>query len=196
LNEIAEAVITVRDDTHGSISFHALLQKEAVKETVGPAWIRRDEDETRAKLSITLDPTRRYLELTCNQVLSMLHMRVVDANYQGLSCLGRLGGLSVRSVESLGLKFPAHSHRVTANRHVACTHVTETADLKYPGCRAVRYPSAQLCEQIAHPRSCPPLDDFQPAGSPGDTRQHGRGNRRNYTGVPEIERRRKLFERI
>ena len=29
--------------------------------------------------------------------------------------------LSVRSVKSLGLEFPAYSHRVTANRHVACT---------------------------------------------------------------------------
>src|SRR5271168_2342873 len=92
LNEIAKAVITVRDDTHGSILFHALLQKETVEETVGPTWIRRHEDETRTKLSITFDAARRYLELACNQGLSMLHIRVVDANYQRLSGLGRLHG--------------------------------------------------------------------------------------------------------
>jgi hypothetical protein len=52
--------------------------------------------------------------------------------------LGSLGGLdvwSVRSVKSLGLKFPAYSHRVTANRHVACTYIAETTDPKDPGCR-------------------------------------------------------------
>jgi hypothetical protein len=37
LNEVAETVITVRDDTHDSISLDALLQKESIKETLGPS---------------------------------------------------------------------------------------------------------------------------------------------------------------
>jgi hypothetical protein len=61
LNEIAETVITVRDDTHDRISLHALLHQEAVEETIGPTWIRRDKDETRAELSIALYATRCYL---------------------------------------------------------------------------------------------------------------------------------------
>jgi hypothetical protein len=160
LNEIVETVITVCDDPHDRIPLRALLQKEAVEETVGPTWIRRDEDETRAELSITLDATCGYLELACDQVLSMLYIGVVDTNYQGLGGLRRLDGLSVRSVKSLGLEFPADSQRVTADRHVACTHIAEAADLKDPGCRAIWHPGAKLCEQIAHLRRCPPRNDF------------------------------------
>jgi len=160
LNEIAETVITVRDDTHDSISLHALLQKKAIEETLGPSRIGRDKYETRPKLSIALDSTRRYLELACDQVLSMFYIGVVDTNYQGLGGLGRLDGLSVRSVKSLGLEFPAYIHRVTANRHVACTHIVKTADLKDSGCRAIRHPSAKLGTQIAHLRRCPPRNDF------------------------------------
>jgi hypothetical protein len=107
LNEIAKTVITVCDDTHDGISFHALLQKEAVEETVGPTWIRRNEDKTRTKLSITFDSARRYLELACNRGPSMLHIRVVDANYQRLNGLGHLHGLAVHCVKSLGLKYSA-----------------------------------------------------------------------------------------
>ena len=66
LYEIAETVITVRDDTHDSISLHALLQKEAIEEPLGPARIGRDKHESRRKLSIALDSTRRYLELACD----------------------------------------------------------------------------------------------------------------------------------
>ena len=119
LNEIAETVIAVGDYAHDRISLHALLQKEAVEETVGPTWVRRDKDETSAELSITLDPARGYLELSCNQVLSMLYISVVNANDQGLRSLRRMGGLSLRSVKSLGLEFPADSQSMTANRHVA-----------------------------------------------------------------------------
>src|SRR5882672_1813621 len=160
LNEIAETVITVRDDTHDSISLHALLQKESIKGTVGPSRIGRDKHETRPKLSIALDSTRRYLELACDQVLSMFYIGVVDTNYQGLGGLGHLDGLSVRRVKSLGLEFPAYSHRVTANRHVACTHIAETADLKDPGCSPIRHPSTKLGEQIAYLRRRPPRNDF------------------------------------
>jgi hypothetical protein len=126
------------------ISPHALLQKETIEEAISPSRFGRYEHETRAKLSVTLDSTRRYLELPCDQVLSMLYIRVVDANYQGLSGLGRLGALYVRNSKSLGLKFPPNSHCVTANCHVARTHIAETADLKDPGCRAIRHASAKL----------------------------------------------------
>jgi hypothetical protein len=160
LNEMAETAITVRDDTHDSISLHALLQKEAIEETLGPSRIGRDKHETRPKLFIALDSTRRYLELACDQVLSMFYIGVVDTNSQGLGGFGRLDGLSVCSVKSLGLEFPAYSHRVTTNRHVACTHIAETADLKDSGCRAIRHPSAKRGKQIAHLRRCPPRNDF------------------------------------
>jgi hypothetical protein len=60
----------------------------------------------------------------------------------------------------LTLEFPAYSHRVTANRHVACTHIAETAGLKDSRCRAIRHPSAKLGKQIAHLRRCPPRNDF------------------------------------
>jgi hypothetical protein len=99
-------------------------------------------------------------ELPCNQVLSMLYIGVVDTNYQGLGGLRRLDSLSVRSVKSFGLEFPAYSQRVTANRHVACTHIAETADLKDPGCRPIRHPSAKFGEQIANFWRCPPRNDF------------------------------------
>jgi hypothetical protein len=82
LNEIAQPIITVRDHTHYSISLHALLQKEAVEEAVGPAWSRGDKYEARTKFSVTLNPDRRYLELPCNQVLSMLYIGVVDTHHQ------------------------------------------------------------------------------------------------------------------
>src|SRR5271167_4483438 len=160
LNEIAETVIAIRDDAHNSISLHALLQKEAIEEALGPTRIRRDKHETRPELSIALDATRRYLELACDQVLSMFYIGVVDTNYQGFSGLGHVHGLSVRSVKSLGFEFSADSQRVTANRHVACTDIAETADLKDPGCRAIRHPSAKLGEQIAQLRRCPPRNDF------------------------------------
>jgi hypothetical protein len=160
LNEIAKTVITVRDDTHDGISPHALLEKEAIEETISPSRFGRYKHETRPKLSIALDPARRYLELPCDQVLSMLNIRVVNTNYQGLSSLRRLDVWSVRSVKSLSLKFPAYSHRVTANRHVACTYIAETADPKDPGCRAIRHASAKLGKQIAHFRCCPPRNDF------------------------------------
>src|ERR1700730_6007419 len=159
LNKVSQTVIAIRDDAHDSIALHALLQKEAVEETVGPTWIRRDKDETRAELSIALDAAGSYLELACDQVLSMLYIGVVDSNHQGLSCLRRWEGLS-RSVKSLGLEIPAYSQRVTPNRHVACTHIAEAADLKDPGCRAIRHPSAELGEQIAQLRRCPPRNDF------------------------------------
>jgi hypothetical protein len=44
----------------------------------------------------------------------MFYLGVVDNNYQGLGGLGRLDCSSVRRVKSLGLEFPANSHRVTA----------------------------------------------------------------------------------
>jgi hypothetical protein len=81
LNEIAETVITVRDDTHDSISLHALLQKEPIEETIGPSRFGRDKHETSPKLFVALDSTRRYLELTCDQVLSMFYIGVVDTNH-------------------------------------------------------------------------------------------------------------------
>jgi hypothetical protein len=138
LNEIVETVIAVRDDTHDGISLHALLQKEAIEETISPSRFGRYKHETRPKLSIAFDPARRYLELPCDRVLSMLYMRVVDTNYQGLGSLGRLDVWSVRSVKSLSL----------------------TADPKDPGCRAIRHTSAKLGKQIAHFRCCPPRNDF------------------------------------
>jgi hypothetical protein len=58
-----QTVIIVCDNTHDGISLHALLQKEAVEEIGGSAWIGRHKDETRAELSIALYATRRYLEL-------------------------------------------------------------------------------------------------------------------------------------
>jgi hypothetical protein len=144
LNEIAETIVTVRNDTHDGISLHALLQKETIEETLGPSRIGRDKHEASTQLSIALDSTRRYLELACDQMLSMLYIGVVDTNYQGLSGLERLDGLSVRSVKSLGLEFPAYSHRVTADRHMAGTHIAETTGLKDPGCCAVRHRCAKL----------------------------------------------------
>ena len=90
----------------------------------------------------------------------MFYIGVVDTNYQGLGGLERGGGLSVRCVKSLGLECPAKSHRVTANRHVACTHIAESADPKDSGCRAIRHASAKLGKQIAHLRRRPPRNDF------------------------------------
>jgi hypothetical protein len=63
LNEIAKTVITVRDDTHSSVSLHALLQKIAIEKALARSRIGGDERETRPKLSVALDSTRRYLEL-------------------------------------------------------------------------------------------------------------------------------------
>src|SRR5580700_1639097 len=74
LNEIAQTVITVSDDTHDSISLHALLQKEPIKEAFGPSRMGRDKDEARPELSVALDPAGSYLELACSQVLSMLYI--------------------------------------------------------------------------------------------------------------------------
>jgi hypothetical protein len=196
LNEIAKSVITVRDDTHDSISLHALLQKEAIEETISPSRFGRYKHETRPKLPIALDPARRYLELPCDRVLSMLYIRVVDTNYQGLGSLGGLDVWSVRSVKSLSLKLPAYSHRVTANRHVACTYIAEAADPKDPGCRAIRAYQRQARQTNSALPVLSAAELFHRAGSPGGTRQDRRGNRRTYTGVPEIERHRKLFERI
>jgi hypothetical protein len=85
--------------------------KKPSKEIGGPAWI---------------------------ELLSMLHIGVVDSNHQGLGRLGQSDTLPVRNVKSLGLKFSAYSQRVTANRHVTRTHISETADLEDPGCRAIR----------------------------------------------------------
>jgi hypothetical protein len=160
LDEIAETVIAVGDYAHDRISLHALLQKEAVEETVGPTRVRRDKDETSAELSITLDPARGYLELSCNQVLAMLHVGVVDTDYQGLGGLRRLDSLSLRRVKPLGLEFSTDGQRVTANCHVACTHIAETADLKDPGRRAIRHSSPKFGEQIAYLWRCPPRNDF------------------------------------
>ena len=76
----------------------------------------------------------------------MFYIGVVDTNYQGLGGLRRLDSFSVCSVKPLGLKFPAYRQRMTANRHVACAHIAEAADLKDPGCCAIRHPGAELCE--------------------------------------------------
>jgi hypothetical protein len=103
-----------------------LLQKETIEETLRPSRIGRDKHEASPQLSIALDSTRRYLELACDQMLSMLYIGVVDTHYQGLSGFDRLDGLSVRSVKSMGLEFPAYGHRVTADRHMAGTHLAET----------------------------------------------------------------------
>jgi hypothetical protein len=195
LNEIAETVITVRDHTHDSISLHALLQEEAIEETLGPARIGRDKRETRPKLSIALDSTRRYLKLACDQVLSMFYIGVVDANYQGLGGLGGLDRLSVRGVKSLGLEFPAYTHRVAANRHVACTHIAETAGLKDSGCRAIRHPSAKLGKQIAHLRRCPPGNDFSKREVLEKLVRMVTAATGLIPAPPEIGRRRTRFER-
>jgi hypothetical protein len=77
LNEIPKTVITVRDDTHDGISPHALLEKEAIEETISPPRFGRYKRETRPKLPIALDSPRSYLELPCDQVLSMFYIRVV-----------------------------------------------------------------------------------------------------------------------
>ena len=101
-----------------------MLQKEAVEETLGPSRIGRDKYEARPKLSIALDSTRRYLELACDQVLSMLYIGVVDTNYQGLSGLGRLDDLSVRSVKSLGLEFAAEAAPMDVFRETMLRRLT------------------------------------------------------------------------
>ena len=90
----------------------------------------------------------------------MLHIGLVDTYYQGLGGLRGLDSLSVRRIKPLGLEFSADSQRVTANRHVACTHIAETADLKDPGRRAIRHPSPKFGEQIAYLWRCPPRHDF------------------------------------
>ncbi len=48
----------------------------------------------------------RYLELACDQVLSVFYISVVDTNYQGLGGLGRLDGLSIRRVRIVGPRVP------------------------------------------------------------------------------------------
>jgi len=148
-------------------------RKPSKKLSVHPG-IGRDKYETRPKLSIALDSTRRYLELACDQVLSMFYIGVVDTNYKDLGGLGRLDGLSVRNVKSLGLEFPAYIHRVTANRHVACTHIVKkpqilrTRDAVRYGIRA---PSS--AHKIAHLRRCPPRNDFTEREVLCGTRQDG-----------------------
>jgi hypothetical protein len=59
----------------------------------------------------------------------MFHIGVVDVNDQGGGGLGCFDALSDRSVKSLGVEFPAYSHCVTANRHVARAHIAETTGL-------------------------------------------------------------------
>jgi hypothetical protein len=71
----------------------------------------------------------------------MLHIGVVDTYYQGLGGLRRLDCLSVRRVKPVGLEFSTDSQRVTADCHVACTHIAEAAGLKGPGRCAMRHPS-------------------------------------------------------
>ena len=104
MNEIAETVIAIRDDAHDSISLHALLQKEAIEETLAPSRFGRDKHKTRPKLSIALDSTGRYLELACDQVLSMFYIGVVDTNYRGFSGLGHSARLVRPQRQVVGLR--------------------------------------------------------------------------------------------
>jgi hypothetical protein len=93
----------------------------------------RDGAIRQHRLLLIAPPVKRMLanspplpEIGVQKGSLVLHIRVVDANYQGFGGLGLLDGLTVRRVESVGLKFPAYGHRVTANRHVACPHIAET----------------------------------------------------------------------
>jgi hypothetical protein len=90
----------------------------------------------------------------------MLHIRVVDSNHQGFSSFGRSDRLSVRRVKSLGLQFTAYCECVTANRHMASTHIAEAANLEHPGRCPIWHPSAKLGEQITHLGRCPPRNDL------------------------------------
>ena len=94
LNGVAQTIIAVCDDTHDSISLHALLKKEAIEEAFGPPRIRRHKGEARPEISIALDPARRYLELACDQLLSMLYIGVVDSKPPTTWQLRALGQLA------------------------------------------------------------------------------------------------------
>jgi len=118
LNEIAKTIITVRNDTHDGISSHALLEKEAVEEIISPSRLGRYKNETRPKPSIALDSPCCYLELPCDQVLAVLDVRIVDANYQGSSGLDRPDTLSVCNG-----RIPSADHFPSHQWTEECRHV-------------------------------------------------------------------------